>query len=63
MIWFIFFLFLYEQRRPSFFLRKLSQNGRQFSQEKHDGFLLQMECMRGLGECLGKVGMHGVIVE
>lgn len=61
----VYFLFLHDQRRPSFFfflLRKLSQNGRQFSQEKHDGFLLQTAYMRHLDYCLGKAGMHCVII-
>lgn len=36
-VW-LYFLFLNDRRRPSFFLRRLSQNGRHFFQQKHDEF-------------------------
>lgn len=45
-----------------FFLRKLSQNGRRFSQEKHDGFLLQTARMWDRDERLGTAGTHCVVI-
>lgn len=60
------FLFLNDLRRPSFFffffLRKLSQNGRRFSQEKHDGFLLQTARSWDRDERLGTAGTHCVVI-
>lgn len=47
---------------PLFFLRKLSQNGGQFSQKKHDRIQLQTPHMWDSDECLGKAGMLCVIV-
>lgn len=52
-----YFLFLNDRRRPSFFLRRLSQNGRHFSHQKHDEFISQPLYTRGdtgvwaKGEC------------
>lgn len=62
-IWIYTFCFIFTWSQASlFFLRKLSQNGRQFSQEKHDGFVPQTTHIRGSDGFLGKAGMLCVVI-
>lgn len=56
-MWYCALVFiLHDHRRPSFFLRKRSQNGRQFFEEKHDGYVVQMALLGRRGVIWANLG-------